>query len=276
MTQDVAESQETRATANFVEVAVDPLTSKILKDPKDDRYAIQLPDGYETFLNFQNGHPAEGVNGITVEALLEVALHRLTELNEAIPSPFNEYSITGIKVALDGLQARTEERLGTGIWGTELAEADTTNLSEPAAEILKAIKLYKRATVAAGASVLVSTAFEKFEEQPDFAKVYCNLDAVAEARNKGEVLMPEFDSNIPASLIEMFKAASDDFEKMLLASGQTAITQMGVNMVQHVRMQQQLIAAQQQADAQLAQAKADAEAAEVNVTGETATDDSAN
>lgn len=266
MTHDVSEAQENKATANFVEVAVDPLTSKILKDPKEDRYAIQLPNGHETFLNFQNGHPAEGVNGITVEALLQVALHRLTELNEALPSPFNDYGIAGIQVALDGLQARTEERLGTGIWGTELAEADTSNLSEPAAEILKAIKLYKRATVAAGANVIISTAFEKFEEQPDFNKVYSNLEAVAEARNNGEVLMPEFDSSIPAGLIEMFKAASTDFEEIFLAAGQTAVTQMSVNMVQHTRMQQQLATAQQQADAELAKAKANAEAREANVT----------
>lgn len=63
-------------------------------------------------LEFQKGAVADsGVNGLTLEALIQVCKHRLTAFQATeFNSPYNQSAIEHLQLALDALNARTADR----------------------------------------------------------------------------------------------------------------------------------------------------------------------
>lgn len=73
-------------------------------------------------LKFQQGPVKDyGVNGITLEALLAIGIHRLDILNNQFPCTENETALQGMKEALAALEARTAARQAKGVEGTNVA-----------------------------------------------------------------------------------------------------------------------------------------------------------
>lgn len=71
-------------------------------------------------LKFQQGPVKEyGVNGVTLEALLAIGIHRLDLLNKQFPCAENETALQGMKDALAALEARTAARQVKGVEGTD-------------------------------------------------------------------------------------------------------------------------------------------------------------
>lgn len=71
-------------------------------------------------ISFQNGAvKANGVNGVTSEALLAILIHRTEALNERFPCKENEEAIKGLKTALNAFESRTKDRLNRGVEGLE-------------------------------------------------------------------------------------------------------------------------------------------------------------
>lgn len=80
----------------------------------------ESPDYMEPFdihLHFQDGPAAEGVNGLTNEALLKVLIHRTKILDSQFPSEHNKQAIAALESALAALNARTADRQARGVEG---------------------------------------------------------------------------------------------------------------------------------------------------------------
>lgn len=58
------------------------------------------------------------VEGTTNEAVLQALIHRISVLNEKMPSPYNEECLTLLTTALKALYRRTAERQVRGVEGT--------------------------------------------------------------------------------------------------------------------------------------------------------------
>jgi hypothetical protein len=72
-------------------------------------------------INFQLGPaPANGVNGLTTEALLAIAIHRTQFLDEQFPSQFNKRAINDMQNALHEFEERTRSRTERGVEGKEV------------------------------------------------------------------------------------------------------------------------------------------------------------
>lgn len=77
----------------------------------------------DNFINvkWQDGNvPDNGVNGATVEQVIEVARARIAELNGNFPSRENSLAITKLEEATHWLEARTKERIARGVEGKEV------------------------------------------------------------------------------------------------------------------------------------------------------------
>lgn len=73
-------------------------------------------------LEFQFGGVQEnGVNGLTSEALLAILIHRTRTMNDKFPSAYNTLALEGLHRALGAFEARTADRLGRKVEGTEQA-----------------------------------------------------------------------------------------------------------------------------------------------------------
>ena len=69
-------------------------------------------------VSFQDGPiPANGVNGLTSEAMLEILIHRTATLNTNFPCEENELAILHMKKALDWFNTRTAKRKARGVEG---------------------------------------------------------------------------------------------------------------------------------------------------------------
>lgn len=67
---------------------------------------------------FQDGPiPANGVNGLTSEAMLAILIHRTSTLNTNFPCEENELAILHMKKALDWFNTRTAKRKARGVEG---------------------------------------------------------------------------------------------------------------------------------------------------------------
>lgn len=73
-------------------------------------------------VEFQHGGVKEhGVNGITTEALLAIAIHRTEVLNKRFPCRENSLAITKMQEALMWFDKRTSDRKARGVEGKEAA-----------------------------------------------------------------------------------------------------------------------------------------------------------
>lgn len=103
-------------------VAVNAISS--LSDGTNvDGHLYQVLAGRKTLtVEFQlGGVAANGVNGVTNEALLAIVRHRLEYLNRLFPCAENEKAIDGVSDALFQLEARTLQRQARGVEGKEVA-----------------------------------------------------------------------------------------------------------------------------------------------------------
>ena len=74
-----------------------------------------------TSINFQHGPvPANGVNGVTNEALLAIVLHRTRILDAKFPCKENQAAIQHLEDAMAHLEARTYRRQLRGVEGKEV------------------------------------------------------------------------------------------------------------------------------------------------------------
>lgn len=71
-------------------------------------------------LQFHEGDPALGVNGLTVEALLAIAVDRLRYYQREMPCRENACAITKIEEAQMWLLKRTREREERGVEGKKV------------------------------------------------------------------------------------------------------------------------------------------------------------
>lgn len=71
---------------------------------------------YITFYEmYENGETSPGT---TVEAVIKCAINRLQELNERIPSKYNQSALESLEAALESLNERTKDRTKRGVEGT--------------------------------------------------------------------------------------------------------------------------------------------------------------
>jgi hypothetical protein len=83
-------------------------------------YRITLPDGRNTFINFQNGPIKEaGVNGLTHEVLLAILVDRLEGFQAGqYACDQNATALGWLRDTLAVLKSRTENRIARGVEGT--------------------------------------------------------------------------------------------------------------------------------------------------------------
>lgn len=73
-------------------------------------------------VKWQDGNaPDNGVNGATIEDVIEVARERIAELNAKFPCRENSLAITKLEEATHWLEARTKDRIKRGVEGQEKA-----------------------------------------------------------------------------------------------------------------------------------------------------------
>jgi hypothetical protein len=71
-------------------------------------------------LKFQVGNPAEGINGLSNEALLAVLISRMEGFQSGqFACMQNETALNCCKTAMEFLKARTSERCNRGVEGTQ-------------------------------------------------------------------------------------------------------------------------------------------------------------
>lgn len=104
------------STSNYTIVGNDQNVFKaphnyFIKDKKDTILAA---------IHFQEGYIKEsGVNGVFMEDLLNICMHRLISFQESeFKCEQNEMAITYINMALKSLRARTKDRKTRGVLGT--------------------------------------------------------------------------------------------------------------------------------------------------------------
>lgn len=88
------------------------------------RYSIELGPKLKDELielSFQKGGvAADGVNGITSEALLAVLIHRLEYLNGEFPCKENVDALAYLAGALRSMESRTANRIARGVEGKDV------------------------------------------------------------------------------------------------------------------------------------------------------------
>lgn len=109
-------------------VYIDPLQTKIEANPTsvghNDYRLVNEESKFEHPIKFQNGSPADGVNGLSNEALLAVLIHRLTKQNESFPTPYNVLAINLLQGALTALHNRVKDRQQFGIYDTNQVQPE--------------------------------------------------------------------------------------------------------------------------------------------------------
>lgn len=103
-------------------VAVNAI-SRLADGTNVEGHVYQVLAGTKTLaVEFQRGGvAANGVNGVTNEALLNIVQHRLEFLNRQFPCAENAAAIKGVVDALFQLEARTLDRLARSVEGMEVA-----------------------------------------------------------------------------------------------------------------------------------------------------------
>jgi len=75
----------------------------------------------QTVVFYELNEDGSKQDGTTVEAVIQVAIARLTELNSRFQSPFNEHALSALNEAMHQLNERTRERVARGVEGTHQA-----------------------------------------------------------------------------------------------------------------------------------------------------------
>lgn len=122
----VANSKVDLTTEGTQTVYRDPLGNLVQPRPTEignNRYDVHgANDVFRQEIHFQNGSPAQGLNGISNEALMGVLVHRLTRQNEMFPSAYNVLTIQLLQGAMSALHSRVKDRADFGITNTAMVE----------------------------------------------------------------------------------------------------------------------------------------------------------
>jgi hypothetical protein len=113
----------------FDYVSEDPLSNLIyINDGKDGQpsgseYKVLLGGDPEKVqeLKFHAGNPKDGVNGITLETLIDICIARTMKLNENIPHWHNHFVVDGLSLAANALNKRHIDREQGGVAQTDEA-----------------------------------------------------------------------------------------------------------------------------------------------------------
>lgn len=111
-------------TGHKVNPANDLVSVEVLDEPGQGnachQYAITLPSGASTRIDFQNGPIAEvGVNGLTHEALIAILIDRLEGFQSGpYASSDNAQALHHLMEAQRWLHNRTLARMARGVEGT--------------------------------------------------------------------------------------------------------------------------------------------------------------
>ena len=109
-------------------VYVDGLGNKVQPIPDQvghNLYYVHGPEQvYRQEIHFQSGPFKQGVNGLSNEALLSIALHRIYKQNESFPSPYNTLTIYLLQAAITALEARLKLREDYGILDSNQVNPD--------------------------------------------------------------------------------------------------------------------------------------------------------
>lgn len=90
-------------------------------------YLIIAGDGvslqaWQSYIRFQRGNPAEGINGLSNESMLAVVRDRLEGfVNGPFGSPESSAALAHVIMAMECLQKRTAERIERGVEGQAVA-----------------------------------------------------------------------------------------------------------------------------------------------------------
>lgn len=89
------------------------------------QYAVYGEDGSLIIaLGFQNGNPSQvGQNGVTIEALLGICVHRLENIQQSkFACDENQHALDFMSSAIAALKGRTQRRMNEGVEGTQTPE----------------------------------------------------------------------------------------------------------------------------------------------------------
>lgn len=75
----------------------------------------------QTVVFYELNEDGSKQDGTTVEAVIQVAIARLTDLNSRFQSPFNDHALSALNEAIAQLNARTRDRVSRGVEGTHQA-----------------------------------------------------------------------------------------------------------------------------------------------------------
>lgn len=87
--------------------------------PKAAEYKLLLGGDVNNVsdLPFHFGNPADGVKGFTLEALIDICISRIVELNDVVPDWRNNYAVDGLLVAANALAKRASDRDNAKVTG---------------------------------------------------------------------------------------------------------------------------------------------------------------
>lgn len=81
-------------------------------------YRLRAGNALHIDVAFQNGDPANGINGLTMEALLAIVLHRLRGFQSGpFPHVVNLVCAELVGLVLNLLKTRSRERIARGVEG---------------------------------------------------------------------------------------------------------------------------------------------------------------
>lgn len=88
---------------------------------KGTEYVTLLKGDAEKQVNtiFHSGNPADGINGMTLEGLVDIAIHRTVMLNNNIPHWHNNLIIDGLTLAANAQNKRNLDRAAAGVANTD-------------------------------------------------------------------------------------------------------------------------------------------------------------
>ncbi len=112
----------------FAYITEDPIGNLIYTNVNEEgaslgqHYKILLGGDPEKVqdITFQKGNPADGINGITLEALVNVAFSRTIDANSQIPHWHNNLIIDGLALVSNVLDKRNADRNQAGVSGKDL------------------------------------------------------------------------------------------------------------------------------------------------------------
>lgn len=85
----------------------------------DNEFELKGFDGSDsqTVVFYELNEDGSKQDGTTVEAVIQVAIDRLTDLNSRFQSPFNEHALSALNEAVHQLNERTRDRVSRGVEG---------------------------------------------------------------------------------------------------------------------------------------------------------------